>query len=261
MVVALFPMTLHLFGSYSYDALTIGLSFLMTALVAKLFWEEERDRRSIFVQFLVVLFLLAPSKVVYACIGFVALFAPVFAFLPHVSSALCLKCWLLSLWPFRFLLLSLGSFTVECCFGELDSRGDEVGVFWSLSDIPSNPLRVFSYCGALLKSTVLCGFNIQGIVLGGSKSIQVFLVLCPCDVGGLCISCVRDKDDSIMPSASFRIVGAIAVGVASFGVVLSMWLGWTFVTETVIQGVQGALFLTFDAPLLQGNPFKVLEVR
>ena len=46
----------------------------------------------------------------------------------------------------------------------------------------SYPIRlgVFSYCGALLKSTVLCGFSIfQGIVLGGSKSIQVFLVLCP----------------------------------------------------------------------------------
>ena len=54
-----------------------------------------------------------------------------------------------------------------------------------------------------------------------------------------------------MPSASFRIVGAIAVGVASFGVVLSMWLGWTFVTETVIQGVQGRYFLPL-MPLVAG---------
>lgn len=254
MVVALFPMTLHLFGSYSYDAPTIGLSFLMTALVAKLFFGKKKEIGvRFFVQFLVVLFLLAPCKVVYACIGFVALFAPCSRFASR-KQCIMFKMLVIIVVAIPILTVKFGFIhSLSVASGELDSRGDEVGVFWSLSDILSNPLRSF----LVLWSTVevngaLWLFNIPGNSLGWFQVNTSFPSFVPAMMlAAFCISCVRDKDDSIMPSASFRIVGAIAVGVASFGIVLSMWLGWTFVTETVIQGVQGRYFLPL-MPLVAG---------
>lgn len=66
MAVAMLPMTLHLIGSYSYDAGYIGLALLETGLLLRMLFGDKAISTKLMVGFLVTGALLTPGKLIYA---------------------------------------------------------------------------------------------------------------------------------------------------------------------------------------------------
>lgn len=245
MVAALFPMTLHLLGSYSYDAPIIGFGFLLTALVAKMFYGDGKITVNLIIAVLVTTFLIAPCKVVYTLIGFSALFGPSRRFgskrqCATFKAILVIVSIIAILIPKLTFLVALGVSTP----GQ-NARGSEVGTFWSLSDILSDPFGSW----LLVWRTLECNgafwlMNIPGDSLGWFQQntslpdfVSIFLLL----IFG--VACIQSTDDSCIAPVQLRVVMFVAVFIAAAGVILSMWLGWTFLEDIAIQGVQGRYFL------------------
>ena len=98
-------------------------------------------------------------------------------------------------------------------------------------------------------------FNMVGDSLGwfqGSTSFPdyvpvIFLAL-------LALSMLKSKDDSDATSLATRLSFLAICSVGAFGAILSMWTGWTFASDTIIQGVQGRYFI----PLL---PMALIALR
>ena len=88
MVAALLPMTLHLASSYSYDAGTIGLAFLLTSLCLKAIYEKGKITKSLCISIAVVAALLAPGKIVYGLIVLAVLLIPLQRFSSKTTSRL-----------------------------------------------------------------------------------------------------------------------------------------------------------------------------
>lgn len=79
--IGLLPMTLYQFGSLSYDASTIGLSFLLISLILKLtFGTDEASRKKELILLIVTAILLATSKPPYFLIALAFLIIPVVKF-------------------------------------------------------------------------------------------------------------------------------------------------------------------------------------
>lgn len=254
MVVALFPMTLQLLGSYSYDAPTIGLAFLSTALLTVLFFDAEKiTSRQIWI-FLLITFLLAPCKVVYSLISLLALFIPKKRF-GSVKQSILFKCALLVAFLAAILLLKIGkiiSLGAAAPPSTLDTRNDtELGIFWSVSDILSNPLHSFVFFWQTLETYgAFWLLNIPGDSLGwfqANTSLPDFVPIAFLII--YVISSIASRDDNYVAPSAFRFAGGFSIVISSLGIILSMWLGWTFLTDAVIQGVQGRYFIPL-LPLL-----------
>jgi uncharacterized membrane protein len=79
--IGLLPMTLYQFGSLSYDAATIGLSFLLLSILLKMtFGTGDTLRKKELIWLIVVAFLLATSKPPYFLIALAFLIIPVAKF-------------------------------------------------------------------------------------------------------------------------------------------------------------------------------------
>lgn len=251
MVAALFPMTLHLLGSYSYDTPIIGLSFLMTALVLKAFCEEKKLSLPFQVTTVALLACLAPCKVVYSLIGFTLLA------LPSKKFESKRKSWVFKAFLFFapiavILLIKLSSLVGLASISDgVDARGEETGVFWSLSDIIANPLYSASFFWGTIESLgTFWLLNIPGDSLGWFQANTSF----PDYVGItylfiMASAMIKSRDDGLTVPSVLRVCGIGAVAIGSIGVILSMWLGWTFISDAMIQGVQGRYFIPF-LPLL-----------
>ena len=66
------------------------------------------------------------------------------------------------------------------------------------------------------------------------------------------ICCLDSEDEPSFLSPSCSALFIIAFVLAALGSIASMWLGWTFNYEKVIQGVQGRYFLPALPALLFG---------
>ena len=74
-IISMFPMTLHLCASYSYDCMIIGVSMLFVAEVVRMICGDS-VRRGQLILCAVYCFVLAPSKLVYTPLLFLVLLIP-----------------------------------------------------------------------------------------------------------------------------------------------------------------------------------------
>lgn len=246
MASALLPMTLHLVGSYSYDAGIIGLAYLLTALLLKAIYGTGRLGVKEVASITAVAFLLAPCKVVYSAIALLLLFVPKERFSSRKKS-ICFKVGVLVLMGASIVALRLPmmlDFAGVAPSDGLDYRGEESGVFYTLRDFFENPgamfllfVRTLASSGDMYLLTLLGGSLgfFQGEIASSWHFILVFAAI-------LGFALLRTKNE-ILLSAKMRAVFA-AIGIAvCLMIMLSMCLGWTFNTEVVIQGVQGRYFI------------------
>lgn len=253
MAIALFPMTLQLLGSYSYDSGIIALAFLLTALILKLLYAEGVASTRTLVCTLLVAVLLAPCKVVYYPIAFLALLAPKERFASR-RAGLIFKVLLVVL-PVAaivaYRLSTIASLTTAQAGSALDHRGTETGTFYSISDILKSP---FAFCAMVLRTFQTLGdFYLTGIVGGDlgwfQQNIEApYFFSC----GMLFISAIASlpsDDDATVPSKGMRAMSVLLSVASGSAIFLSMYLGWTFNTEQIILGVQGRYFIPF-LPLL-----------
>ncbi len=259
MVAGLLPMTLHLASSYSYDAGIMGLAFLLTGMCLRAVYGEGLMSRREKAGIVVVAVLLAPCKVVYTVIVLLVILIPRKRFSSAAASArfkvVAIGFALLSLLVFRAagLLQMAGVASSSTAEG---SRGDEYGTFYSLSGLVSDPLntvllflRTFDVQGSFYLDTLVGGslawFQVD---LKAPLYITVALLFI------VVLSAQRSEGDNVVIPGAHRVLcGGLALA-GGLGVILSMLIGWTFTSESVVQGVQGRYFL----PLL---PMAALAMR
>lgn len=243
--VALLPMALHLAASYSYDSGIIGLAILLAALLLKSLYENAPFTRVELISIGACLIAIAPCKLIYIPIILLLLLIPsnkfrrlrnkVIVFVILVSFAIA------AVMIFRL----AGVVSLATSSSSLDYRGMESGTFYSLGDLIADPIGTFLL---FARTTFInMGFYLRSMI-GGSlgwfqdnlqaPSILILLYFCV-----LYASVQKDRDDSTNLSISTKLVFAAIFISCYIGAMLSMCLGWTFNTETVIQGMQGRYLL------------------
>ena len=249
MAVALLPMTLHVMGSYSYDAGIIGLAFLLIALLVRMLSLDQMTSRSNLVATGAVAVLLAPCKMLYAPICLLALCVPTKRF----SSKREMLIWKVAmlLLPLCFIgLLRMASIasaaSTSASTGGLSVRyGNEKGTYYTIKDVMLRPfhtayvlLRTFYESIDFYFTTTIGGAlaSFQGELY--AKNVQVFAYALV-----LGLSVIPSADDGKMLKRSQRLVCLLIFAISVVGVLLALMVSWTFVTENSIVGVQGRYFL------------------
>lgn len=257
---ALLPMTLHVAASYSYDAVGIGLAFLLTALCLKAIYDPGLISKKLLIAIAITGILLAPWKMIYVLLMGLVFLIPKERFAnsrqsKYIKTAVCLVVFTV------LLLLKLTALTavtgITSAGGDgLDHKGEEVGTFYSLNDVIDSPLSVaFLFVNTLFYQV---DFYYQTIVGGSLGWFQVeiaspWALVASFTVLLLATALVSPRDEMTL-SPRGRLMAILIVSAGFFATIAAMFFGWTFNTETVIQGVQGRYFL----PLL---PLALLVLR
>lgn len=256
--VALLPMTLHLAASYSYDAGILGLSFLFTALVIRSVFADKKMEKKEAISLLVVGVLLAPCKVIYSLIALFLLAIPSIRFSCRRDSLL-FKLSIISAMVLAVLLLRISTLASMLGIGgnSIQQTHDGItGQYYTALSVLSNPIAsALMFVRTLFEMGDFYWYSMVGGTLGafqGSISAPKYFAIVL--LGVLVFSSMRTSDDDKMFSSRQRILGSSIFLVGVSAIMLSLWVGWTFATENIIQGVQGRYFL----PLL---PLFLLSLR
>lgn len=246
--IALLPMSMHLFASYSYDAASIAFSFLFLALLFRSVYEAKCMDRKSMTQLGVVAFLLGPCKAVYVVLTFGVLLIPSSKF-SSKKITYFFKMLIIALPLVGVLLLRLPSYlapaVTEAAGPLLDQRGDQFGTFYTIGDLIKNPtmavlliLRTLEYFGGQWLTEMVggsLGWFQQEIAAPSYLVYLLFFVVL--------LSCIRSQDDDFAPSTIHKVLFFLAGGVISLGIIVALATSWTFNTEYYIFGVQGRYFI------------------
>lgn len=243
--LSLLPMTLHLTASFSYDVGIISLGLLLTALVLKAMTSAETISRKHSLSIIVIAAMLAPCKVIYSTIILLALFIPSTKF-PSKRSSLLFKAGVVIVPILMILILRIPSISaVANTAQDLDVRGAETGHFYGLSFVLHNPLataaifaRSFLEKGDFYWSTALgksLGWFQGNIAVPYFFCIPLLLIFIR--------AAQRDSIDSYVLSKKMRFVFLAIAGLSFLGCMFTMFIGYTFDTQTTIEGVQGRYIL------------------
>lgn len=274
-VVSLFPMSLHLAASYSYDSFIIPMSILLTALCLRSIKAEGLFSVKEGLQILLVAMFLAPCKVIYTLVALLALFIPHRRFRSRKEElSIKLGCMFLVglvLAGGRLVdyFASAGS-TSSGVYDGLDYRGEQSGHFYTVADVVQNPVK---FVKMLYISLDYFGFEYLQRMVGGSlgwfqgeiASPHIYVVAL---TAVMAISVIPSEDDGDTLSFSASLAGFIVFTVGVILVMLTLLVSWVFNTESLITGVQGRYFLPYLPWLLislrskkfrfDGNLFPVL---
>lgn len=243
--VSLLPMTLHLAASYSYDAGIIGLAMLLLALLCRSIKAKGILSRGEVVSIVVCAACLAPCKLIYTPICLLAFLIPESRFGSRKKKAVFLAALFLAVIVSMVLLRMSSVASLASSTSGPDFRGGEEGEFYSLSDALGNPVGTLLL---FMRSLIVNGDFYLSTMVGGSLGwfqanirapyffVSIYLVI-------LLMAAQKTASDSFDFSPQFKVVALVVFLCALFGSMLSMYLGWTFTTESVIQGVQGRYLL------------------
>lgn len=253
-VISLMPMTLHVAASYSYDAGIIGLSLLLTAFLLRLFVSDETCGYRDVAAIAVCSALLAPCKVIYVLISFCILFVPKERFATNRMS-LVTKCVVVASGLVMIVLMRIPALVSISGVSEtgsaLDYRGTESGQFYTLGDALSHP---FSSALMFLRTMVNLGDFYLSTLIGGSlgwfqENIQAPYYIVFAYLLLVLLSFVRSDGDDAQLGGVVRAAFFAVSLIGWLAIMLSMYLGWTFNTESMVMGVQGRYLIPF-LPLL-----------
>ena len=245
-VIALFPMSLELAASYSYDCAVNALSFLFIAYTMYLIFEKNVVGWKDCLFLLVVGSWMAPCKVAYIFIcGFA--FAIPYRKFKNKKAALVFKVAFVSI----LLIATVGirSTMIQGLLGSSDSSStSEVG--WTIGQILSAPVHSL---GVLFNTYFEQMEYYVGTIVG--KSLGWFQIEIPWHiiVGFiLCLAYALYADaGKVMYLKKWQKALAIVLSVImTGGIVLSMWLDFTPSYWGNVAGVQGRYFLPFLPMLL-----------
>lgn len=261
--ISLLPMTLHLAASYSYDSGIIALSLLVFAFLMRGFFGEDRSIgiRQIITYFIVSA-LLAPCKVIYCGLIVLAVFIPLDKF-EDVNKGRLSKYLLMFVIAASVLVLRLASVSGLVSQSTSSSRGGETGQFYSLNDILLHPRNSFMvFCRTLDSLGDFYWETTLGYSLGWFQEnlrMPIFYMIPYLFFGFMCCIDSQDEDAFLNQPLPAFYIGAFVV--AALGSIASMWLGWTFNNESIIQGVQGRYFLPVLPALLFGLRSRAIKYR
>lgn len=243
--VSLLPMTLHLAASYSYDSGIIAYSLLLFACLMRGFFGEQRSLgyKDIFV-YLVIAAFLAPCKVIYSGLVLLGLFVPLSKF-QNVSIGRFGKLLLVFAVIVSISVLRVTSMSSLVSQSSGATRGIESAQYYTINDIIMHPRNSFLvFCRTLDLLGDFYWETTLGYSLGWFQEnlrFPIYFMIPYLLFGFIC--CLESEDEPSFLSPSCSILFIIAFALAVLGSIASMWVGWTFNYEDVIQGVQGRYFL------------------
>lgn len=244
-IVSLFPMTLHLCASYSYDCMIIGVSMLFVAEVLRMIYGDSVSRGQL-IFCAVLCFVLAPSKLVYTPLLFLVLLIPsekMKAACPHPN---VLKVVLIAVGILGLLVGQLGSMasyvSADSGAAYVDWAGQEG---YSLSWVLQNPAStVVIFVNTLLN---MGDFYLSSLLGGSLGWLQIGVpnLLCSLPFAVLfCLACLKKRQEEAAPLRFLPKCWTLLLILGSCGLILaSMFLSWTPLGSGTILGVQGRYFL------------------
>ena len=248
--VYMLPMTLHLAASLSYDVMIIGCSGYFGAVCLDLAYERERVRPRDVAILAVVLGVMGPCKMVYGVIAGYCLLVPVKKF---GSWGKWLASAVLVLGAFAAAMFLINRGTVSMYVDATDSYmawADEEG--YTLTWLLHNPRFVLKMCyNTLAWQGEVLFTGMMGGALGNLDPVlnTPFAVILAMSAI-LCLLVVKKNGETREMKTGHRIwiwfLSFICLGALMF----SMLLGWTPVSATKIQGVQGRYLLPLLPMLL-----------
>lgn len=265
-VTSLLPMTLHLAASYSYDSPIIGMALLLTALCLRAIYRTDKLKLTESVVIALLIFLIAPCKLIYSVIGLLTLFIPSRRFVSKKIEMTVKLCCILMIVVGVFVLrfASIAQIAVASSGGnKIVMRGDEPGSLYTVADVLNAPGK-FAYM--LIQTVELKGSQWARDLVGGSLgwfqveiaspwffNVAMYLVLVA--------SFFRAEEDHLVLPGIQRTTCLVLAAVGCLGAICSMLFGWTFNTEQVIEGVQGRYFLPLLPMAMVGLRSSMFNIR
>lgn len=243
-IISLFPMTLHLCASYSYDCMIIGVSMLFVSEVLRMIYGDSVSRGQL-IFCAVLCFVLAPSKLVYTPLLFLVLLIPaekIKRVFPHPN---VLKVLLIVVGILGLLVGQLGSLasyvSTDSGAAYVEWAGQEG---YTLSWVLQNPVVTV----VIFINTVLSmGDFYLSSLLGGSLGwlqITVPDLLCLPFAALFCLACLKKRQEEETPLGFLPKCWTLLLVLGCCGLILaSMFLSWTPISSNVILGAQGRYFL------------------
>lgn len=254
-VLAFMPMTMQLIASASYDAGIIGLSFLLTSIIMRIWYGDEPAGVRDIVELLVVVFLLAPCKIVYATISFIPLFIPSERFASKRLEGVA------KLGAPLVAIASIGIFKCVDLAFFLDTNGQRqisyremVGHtrYYTVQDIVQDPTGI-----ALMFPRTIYALGFDWITMFVGRTLAHFqgnlhapLLFVYLYLALLLYATLATAQDSVVFSRTSRMGMVVLVALTVLATMGGMLLGWTLIESNVIQGVQGRYFIPIAIPLL-----------
>lgn len=254
-VASLLPMTLHVAASYSYDAGTIGLAFLFTALLLRSVCGKGIMSRRDIAALVTAAFVLAPCKSIYVLLIFGVLLIPGSRFASR-RQAVLFRLGILAVALGAVLLMRLPTLlswsgAVAAEGDGLSYRGEEAGHFYTVSGLLADPIR-----SALLVARTLFVMasnyllTLMGASLGWFQSNLQASTFFACLLCGVMVASFMAAPDDRRVLSGLQRTWLLVISVAIFlALIITFAVSWTFDTEPIVSGVQGRYFLPF-LPLL-----------
>lgn len=199
---------------------------------------------------------IAPCKVIYATIPLLALAIPTNRFSSKKNS-LSFKITLVVCIFLSIVVVRLGSIESPVAVSDLDMRGTESGHFYNVSFAFENPFAFLALIARTLDA--MFDFYLQSLAGGSLGWFQANLILPSFYLIPVLLLAEQRPDVSAPSIPRWMLLAAAFVSIS--GSVASMWIGWTFDTEGVIQGVQGRYFLPVLSLILLALKTRLIDVN
>ena len=248
-VIGIFPIAVQQSISASSDVFINAVSFLVLANALKMIYSKEKIQTSQIVAFLILSVLLAPCKLIYFTLPFMALLIPKEK-LPSKPLRIATKC-----------LIPIASF-ITMVIVEFSNIANHMAKETGGTYMSDTPTYSIHYIFTDTKDFILLvlrtlkeyfSFYLNTTISGSLGSVQIstssVLVVIFCVLLVLALIPVSKKTDNFRVTEADKLLSALIFTGTAGLVVLSMFGSWTPNNFDLIIGVQGRYFLPL-LPLL-----------
>lgn len=253
LTISAIPMSLELISSYSYDPIINGLAFFTIAWILDCIYIKEKITWKEILGLIILAILLGPAKIVYSTIFLLCIFIPkekfdkkIYFYLAGVGVVLALVL--------SNLLINMTSL-VGMTGSVSNSAGENAVVsgpqYYTLAWCLEHPIDAIAI---YIRTTIVNGYQYIAGMFGSSLGwievgVSKYIILAFIFVS-LCMLFVRtpnEKNERI--KAKHTILALICCFIVYVLVLTSMFLGWTYIGKSLIDGVQGRYFIAI-VPLI-----------
>jgi len=242
-VIALFPMTLHLVSSLSYDAVILGLAFFFTAKVLQLAYQAEKVTRKDMAILTASMALLAPIKVVYVLMAFMCFLIPRQKFKSRKSFWVSAGV-MAGVVALVFLAVNIPRLIPYLEESNLTLDHADGADCYTLAELLTHPIRTvyylvntFRYYGDSFLTRMageMLGWLEIGIPMSGIITLFILLGL---------TTAAGQNEPQICLEKKNRVIGWLVVAGVILFAAFSMLAAWTPAGVPFAEGVQGRYFL------------------
>ena len=243
MVAALFPVTLQMACSYSYDVTVISLCFLFTALLLHLTFDVDEIRKKHWVALIIIFAWLSPIKVVYFLLAATLLIIPKEKFKKPSHKYIFVAVMLL-VGGICVLATRLSSVVFVASEGAWEEKKT-----YTLAYLLEHPKETVNI--GISTTLIMSYYYIETMMCQkmGCLEINVPPILVLAYFSLLVLSCIKNTKEKKVFKPAQRFWVFFVISVTTFCIGLALCLDWTPLHSIVVEGIQGRYF-TPMLPLL-----------